>query len=175
MKEAQAAKYQQQADSREKAETERLATQEAEREAAAAAKAARDAAYAAYIDNVEFRTPGGAVQQPTNVLTREGIRAAQRTASPAILAEEALVDAMGASGELPSLEASQQLERLIAEARAAGVSSMSPQLKKAVSLMSVLQASAREAGAPDPDPMAAQMKAIFSDEFGSMPDLEDLD
>ena len=174
-REEQQARYEAQAAARAEAEAERQAALEAKRAAEAKARADRDAAYAAYVDNLEFRSPGGVARQPTNVLTREGIEAANKISSPAILAEERLAKAVSEASGLPAADAADQLERLIAEARAVGVSSNSPQLKKATSLMGVLRAGAQEAGAFEVDPLAEQMSILFSDEWGgySMPELDD--
>ena len=54
------------------------------------------------------------------------------------------------------------LERLVAEATAAGCFAGSPVMKRAEQLLGVLKSSVEAAGAP-PDPMADTMNAIFGD------------
>ena len=135
---------------------------EEEARAAAEAKKQRDLAAAQFVDNLDVSRPGGVTRRSTNILTREGIANAQRTSSPAIKAETALQDAMKSSSNVPPSEMIATLERLMAEATAAGVFAGGPVMKRAEQLLGVLKSSVQEAGAP-PDPMADTMNAIFGD------------
>lgn len=123
------------------------------------------------VDNIEmFGASGG------GTLTRESIENCQRTLSPAIEAEERLQRAVNEAGSLSdSAAAAAMLQAVIGDAYAAGVSVSSPQMKKAASLLTVIEqavASEEEPEAAAPlDPHNQQMNAIFSDDY-AMPDFE---
>ena len=101
-----------------------------------------------------------------------------RTLSPAIEAEERLQSAVNEAGSLSdSAAAAAMLQAVIGDAYAAGVSVSSPQMKKAASLLTVIEQAVAseqepegEAAAPL-DPHNQQMNAIFSDDY-AMPDFE---
>ena len=125
------------------------------------------------VDNIEmFGASGG------GTLTRKSIENCQRTLSPAIEAEERLQSAVNEAGSLSdSAAAAAMLQAVIGDAYAAGVSVSSPQMKKAASLLTVIEQAVAseqepegEAAAPL-DPHNQQMNAIFSDDY-AMPDFE---
>ena len=123
------------------------------------------------VDNIEmFGASGG------GTLTRKSIENCQRTLSPAIEAEERLQSAVNEAGSLSdSAAAAAMLQAVIGDAYAAGVSVSSPQMKKAASLLTVIEqavASEEEPEAAAPlDPHNQQMNAIFSDDY-AMPDFD---
>ena len=104
------------------------------------------------------------------VITREGLREAQRISSPVSLVEDALVEAMRSTGSLRPAEAREALTRLIARARAEGVDSSSPQFRKAEALLAAMEVAAPGDSLP-PDPHQLAMEAIHADEY-AFPDLE---
>ena len=123
------------------------------------------------VDDIDFfgGTGGG------GTLTREGIANCQKMTSPALDAMEALEMAVKAAGDLSPTEAIRQLQRLIGEAFEANVSVESNSMKKAASLLAALEAA--DNGTDDDDPKAdalnAKLDMLFSDDYGSFPDLED--
>ena len=123
------------------------------------------------VDNIEmFGASGG------GTLTRKSIEDCQRTLSPAIEAEERLQSAVNEAGSLSdSAAAAAMLQQVIGDAYTAGVSVSSPQMRKAASLLTVIeQAVASEERPEAAAPLDAhneQMNAIFSDDY-AMPDLD---
>ncbi|KAL1523137.1 hypothetical protein AB1Y20_018092 [Prymnesium parvum] len=162
MREQQAKAYEQRTAEQQKAAAAAALRREEEAEEARARKEADARRAAEYVDNLDFRYPGGVATQPTSILTREGIANAQRLNSPAILAEQALLDAMKRSGEIPAAQMKEELQRLMEKATVAGVSEASPAQKQAKQLLGVLSASLEAASAPA-DPMDDAVNAIFGE------------
>ena len=106
-------------------------------------------------------------------LTREAIRESAKATSPAILAEEALQEAVRTAGDLPAEEAMQNLEAAIGGAYEANVSVKSPQMKMAAALLATLENAARvREDAPPADPFGDQMNSLFADSY-AMPEMDD--
>ena len=154
---------------------EREAAVQAQREADAAAKAERDAAMASYLDNVDLSRPGGVLQQPTNVLTRDMLKNSQKVSSPSIDAEARLQQAAKDVGSMSTDDAVALLKAEVDKARSVGVREASPNLKRAVALMgTLLEAQKGVADAAMADPQKDLMDAIFDGGY-AMPELDDDD
>jgi hypothetical protein len=162
-------------EAREAAERARLAAAEAE-QARKREEAERKAAeYQEYQDSFDYFQPGGAGQgkmgQPFQGVTREMLLNAGKATSPALAADEQLKQAVADAGKYSTDASRVMLERVIAEARAAGVREKMPNMKKAVALLATLERAdeaAQELGNVSPeqaDPLAGMMSAIFDDGY----------
>lgn len=124
-----------------------------------------------YQDNVDVFSGGGGskMRQPSGTVNREMLENAQKTSSPALMAEEALAAALADVGNLEPRVAIDMLNFQIGEARAAGVQSYSMNLKKALSLLSTLELARDDpnAGASDLDEDAAAVNDKLDVLFGS--------
>lgn len=168
-------RYQKIVEAREAAERARLAAAEAE-QARKREEAERKAAeYQEYQDSFDYFQPGGAGQgkmgQPFQGVTREMLLNAGKATSPALAADEQLKQAVADAGKYSTDASRVMLERVIAEARAAGVREKMPNMKKAVALLATLERAdeaAQELGNVSPeqaDPLAGMMSAIFDDGY----------
>lgn len=136
-------------------------------------EAQREARRAALLDNQDFGRPGNVQRAPPGGVTRDMLLNSRKVTSPAIAADEAVKDALAAVGGLPPVEAVELLERVLAEARAAGTSKTSPNVKKAISLQSQLEtaAGAAKKDQKTTDPQKASFDALFGDGYAmDLPD-----
>lgn len=172
-------RYQKIVEAREAAERARLAAAEAE-QARKREEAERKAAeYQEYQDRFDYFQPGvtgqGKMGQPSQGVTREMLQNAGKATSPALVADEQLKQAVADAGKYSTDASRVMLERVIAEARAAGVREKMPNMKKAVALLATLERAdeaAQELGNVSPeqaDPLAGMMSAIFDDGY-ALPD-----
>lgn len=101
---------------------------------------------AEYQDKVDVFSGGGGSKfiQTGNVVTRDMLENSQKNTSPAIAAEESLAEAMNDVGNLKTRVAIDMLKFQINEAIGAGVQSYSRNLKKAIALLTTLEASQSE-------------------------------
>mmetsp|Transcript_60172 Transcript_60172/g.138024 ORF Transcript_60172/g.138024 Transcript_60172/m.138024 type:complete len:183 (-) Transcript_60172:324-872(-) len=119
------------------------------------------------VDDIPF---GGAVGG--GVLTRNGIRDAQRNTAPVIVSEQRLQEAVKGAGTLAPAEAVEMLERVIGEAYTAGVSPSSPPMRAAAALLNALEVAAARGQTDEPDdPLADKLNSLFADEY-AMPDID---
>lgn len=129
---------------------------------------------AAYQDNVDLYRPGGVMRQAPLALTREMMANAQKVQSPAMLADEALKEALDANADAAALA------RTLEEARAAGLREGAPNYKKAVALLATLEAggSLEAAAQPPSSPMDGSVDSKLDVLFGggySIPGMDDDD
>merc|ERR1719476_1160251 len=119
------------------------------------------------VDDIQFFGAVGG-----GVLTRDGIRDAQRNTAPVVVFEERLQEAVKSAGSLPPPEAVEMLQRVIGEAYTAGVSPSSPPMRAAAALLNALEvAAAVDVDEAVADPLAAKLNTLFADEY-AMPDLD---
>jgi regulator of replication initiation timing len=168
IKAAQQAEYLAIAERAAKQEAEKKAKLEADAEVKRREREARDAAAASYQDNVDLYRPGGVMRQQTNFVTREDLKNAQKTSSPAIDATEALDKALKRT-DLDAQATTDLLTQLVEQARAVGVRAESPTMKRALSLMATLSVAAAQEQEQETmraqDPQQAQMDALFGEGF----------
>lgn len=146
----------------EKIAREQAALDAAEARPGRAAAAPDNAAVAAYIDDVNvamFGARGG------GVLTREAIRNAEITTSPALQAMEDLAAAVKDAGGRSAAESAAALRSAIDDASAANVPDKNPQLVKAVGLLAALDAAEEQradaTAPPEPDGLASKLDSVF--------------
>jgi regulator of replication initiation timing len=168
IKAAQQAEYLAIAERAAKQEAEKKAKLEADAEVKRREREARDAAAASYQDNVDLYRPGGVMRDQTNFVTREDLKNAQKTSSPAIDATEALDKALKRT-DLDAQATTDLLTQLVEQARAVGVRAESPTMKRALSLMATLSVAAAQEQEQETmraqDPQQAQMDALFGEGF----------
>merc|ERR1711920_750675 len=119
------------------------------------------------VDDIEFHGAVGG-----GVLTRNGIREAQRNTAPVVVFEERLQEAVNSAGTLPPREAVEMLQRVIGEAFTNGVSPSSPLMRAAAALLNALEVAAAQNVAEEAeDPLTDKLNSLFADEY-SVPDID---
>ena len=176
-KEAERKQYEELAARAEAKELERQKELKERAEAEARAEEEQRARMAAYQDNVDLYRPGGVMRQPSLQLTRQMLDDATKTRSPAIDADNRVKDALSEVGTMAPAEAVELLERRIAEAREAGTSPSSPNVKKALALAATLKTGTEtQADVKKTDPKKDAFDALFGSGYAPPDDsLIDLD
>ena len=125
-----------------------------------------------WVDNVDFFRPGGVLRKPPVVLTREAIQKEHDSISPTVGAEQKLSKLLSDSNKMDPAQLRASIQAAVDEARAAGLREDSPPLRRAASLLGVLEQSDGAASAGASDPLAGAMDAIFGEGYAE-PRLQD--
>lgn len=94
-------------------------------------------------------------------LTREGIANAQKTRSKTIDALDALQEAVQVTGSLAPALAAEELQRVIGAAYEAGVRADAPQMKRAASLLTALEAAGEASASAEEKGLEDKLDSIF--------------